>query len=95
MDTDVKDAWISAIFEFEQRLNALKARKKVKAARDLSEVAEGLRIAVCQCRPSLLVNSQLFTSGSYQDSSLLSRTHTTDKNERHDQHASLTNVHPD
>ncbi|KAH9951693.1 Sac2 family-domain-containing protein [Amylocystis lapponica] len=44
LDTNVGEPWIPAIAEFEQRLNALKVRVRVKAARDLGEVAEGLRI---------------------------------------------------
>lgn len=32
--------------DFERRLNTSKARTRVKAARDLGEVAEGLRIVV-------------------------------------------------
>lgn len=44
LDTPVGDAWIEAITEFESRLEALKLRGRVKAARDLAEVAEGLRI---------------------------------------------------
>ena len=44
---DVGEPWISAIGDFEQRLDTLYARSRVKAARDLGEVAEGLRIVVC------------------------------------------------
>ncbi|CCL99428.1 uncharacterized protein FIBRA_01446 [Fibroporia radiculosa] len=44
LDTPVDEAWIPATGEFERRLNALKVRVRVKAARDLAEVAEGLRI---------------------------------------------------
>lgn len=46
LDTDVGDSWLSIIPEFEHRLKTLNARKRVKAARDLAEVAEGLRIVV-------------------------------------------------
>lgn len=46
LDTPVGDRWIEAITEFECRLEALKLRGRVKAARDLSEVVEGLRIVV-------------------------------------------------
>ena len=46
LDTRVDDDWIPAIMEFERRLDILKLRVRVKAARDLSEVAEGLRIVV-------------------------------------------------
>ncbi|EPT03684.1 hypothetical protein FOMPIDRAFT_1035291 [Fomitopsis schrenkii] len=44
LDTHVGESWIEAIYEFESKLDALKVRARVKAARDLSEVAEGLRI---------------------------------------------------
>ncbi|KAG8932947.1 hypothetical protein FRC02_000298 [Tulasnella sp. 418] len=44
LDTPVGEPWIGAIEEFEQRLEAIKARARVKAARDMSDVAEGLRI---------------------------------------------------
>ncbi|EIN10314.1 Vps52-domain-containing protein [Punctularia strigosozonata HHB-11173 SS5] len=44
LDTEVKEPWIGAIVEFEQRLEMVKARARVKAARDLSDVTEGLRI---------------------------------------------------
>lgn len=47
LDTPVGDTWVESIPEFETRLEALKLRGRVKAARDLSEVAEGLRIVVC------------------------------------------------
>ncbi|KAI0663307.1 Vps52-domain-containing protein [Cubamyces menziesii] len=44
LDTRVDENWIPAITEFERKLDTLKVRVRVKAARDLSEVAEGLRI---------------------------------------------------
>ncbi|KAI1795121.1 vacuolar sorting protein [Ganoderma leucocontextum] len=44
LDTPVDDSWIPAIVEFERHLDTLKLRVRVKAARDLSEVGEGLRI---------------------------------------------------
>lgn len=47
LDTDVDESWIPAISEFEVRLEGLKVRGRVRAARDLGEVAEGLRIVVC------------------------------------------------
>ena len=46
LDTNVGDPWINAIIDFEGRLVASKARTRVKAARDLAEVIEGLRIVV-------------------------------------------------
>ena len=46
LDTNVGDPWINAIVDFEGRLVASKARTRVKAARDLAEVIEGLRIVV-------------------------------------------------
>ncbi|KAI0030717.1 vacuolar sorting protein [Vararia minispora EC-137] len=44
LDTDVGESWIPAIEDFERRLEALKSRARVRAARDLSEVTEGVRI---------------------------------------------------
>lgn len=44
LDTNVGEPWIEAIEEFEQRLITSRARTRVKAARDLGDVAEGLRI---------------------------------------------------
>ncbi|KAI0638062.1 Vps52-domain-containing protein [Trametes polyzona] len=44
LDTPVSEDWIPAIVELERKLDTLKLRVRVKAARDLSEVAEGLRI---------------------------------------------------
>ena len=47
LDTDVGEPWLVAVPEFEQKLDSLNARARVKAVRALSEVAEGLRIIVC------------------------------------------------
>ncbi|KAF8195726.1 Sac2 family-domain-containing protein [Mycena galopus ATCC 62051] len=44
LDSDVGEAWILGIEEFERRLDTAKGRSRVKAARDLGEVTEGLRI---------------------------------------------------
>ncbi|KAF7793700.1 hypothetical protein EIP86_004816 [Pleurotus ostreatoroseus] len=44
LDTKVGEPWIAAIEDFERRLEALRLRGRVKAARDLTEVSEGLRI---------------------------------------------------
>ncbi|KAG5716678.1 Vacuolar protein sorting-associated protein 52 like protein [Termitomyces sp. T112] len=44
LDSHVGEPWIEGIEDFERRLVTIKARSRVKAARDLSEVAEGLRI---------------------------------------------------
>lgn len=44
LDTDVGESWIPAISDFELRLEGLKVRGRVRATRDLGEVAEGLRI---------------------------------------------------
>ncbi|RDB22540.1 Vacuolar protein sorting-associated protein 52 A [Hypsizygus marmoreus] len=44
LDSPVGEPWIEAIEDFERRLETIKARSRVKAARDLGEVAEGLRI---------------------------------------------------
>lgn len=44
LDTNVGEPWIDAIEDFERRLVLSKSRSRVKAARDLGEVIEGLRI---------------------------------------------------
>ncbi|KAK0206380.1 vacuolar sorting protein [Desarmillaria ectypa] len=44
LDTDVGEPWIDIIDDFERKLDACKVRAQVKAARDVGEVAEGLRI---------------------------------------------------
>ncbi|KAJ7178990.1 vacuolar sorting protein [Mycena filopes] len=44
LDSDVGESWLIAIDEFERRLDTAKGRSRVKAARDLGEVSEGLRI---------------------------------------------------
>ncbi|KAG6831404.1 hypothetical protein H0H92_011006 [Tricholoma furcatifolium] len=44
LDSHVGEPWIEAIDDFERRLVTTKARSRVKAARDLGEVGEGLRI---------------------------------------------------
>jgi vacuolar protein sorting-associated protein 52 len=46
LDTDVGEPWIQVVADFERRLDTLKVRQRVRAARDLGEVAEGLRIVV-------------------------------------------------
>ncbi|KAF7292359.1 Vacuolar sorting protein [Mycena chlorophos] len=44
LDADVDESWILSIEDFERRLVTAKGRSRVKAARDMSEVIEGLRI---------------------------------------------------
>ncbi|KAK7695969.1 hypothetical protein QCA50_000608 [Cerrena zonata] len=44
LDTNVGEPWIEAITEFERRLVSLQLRARVKAARDMTDVAEGIRI---------------------------------------------------
>ncbi|TCD70828.1 hypothetical protein EIP91_001518 [Steccherinum ochraceum] len=56
LDTDVGEPWISAIGDFERRLVALKQRVRVKAARDLTDVAEGLRIVAATKLRSFFLN---------------------------------------
>jgi hypothetical protein len=55
LDTDVDELWIPAVADFERRLDALKMRGRVRAARDLGEVAEGLRIVVRPSSPVILL----------------------------------------
>ena len=51
LDTNVGEPWIDAIMDFERRMMTAKARLRVKAARDLGEVVEGLRIVVWRSTP--------------------------------------------
>ncbi|KAI0796778.1 Vps52-domain-containing protein [Abortiporus biennis] len=44
LDTNVGESWIPAIADFERQLMSLKVRGRVKAARDMADVVEGLRI---------------------------------------------------
>lgn len=55
LDTDVGESWIPAVADLERRLEALKVRGRVRAARDLGEVAEGLRIVVRSSSPVILL----------------------------------------
>ncbi|KAI6134979.1 Vps52-domain-containing protein [Pisolithus croceorrhizus] len=44
LDTEVGESWIPVIDDFEGRLDTLEVRARVKAARDLGDISEGLRI---------------------------------------------------
>ncbi|KZV64815.1 vacuolar sorting protein [Peniophora sp. CONT] len=44
LDTNVSEAWLTPISDLETRLEALNSRARVRAARDLGDVAEGVRI---------------------------------------------------
>ncbi|KIK29327.1 hypothetical protein PISMIDRAFT_7151 [Pisolithus microcarpus 441] len=46
LDTEVGESWIPVIDDFEGRLGTLEVRARVKAARDLGDISEGLRIVV-------------------------------------------------
>jgi vacuolar protein sorting-associated protein 52 len=46
IDTDVGDPWLTVIPDFEERLVTSRARARVKAARDLGDVFEAVRIVV-------------------------------------------------
>lgn len=51
LDTPVGEPWLAAIEEFQTKLLSIKMRSRVKAARDLAELVEGVRIAVCLFGP--------------------------------------------
>ncbi|KXN83742.1 hypothetical protein AN958_00885 [Leucoagaricus sp. SymC.cos] len=57
LDTNVGEPWIEAIEDFERKLALSKSRSRVKAARDLGEVFEGLRIV--PIRASVTTNMQV------------------------------------
>ena len=46
LDSNVGDPWLDAVADFEKRMTTAKSRLRVKAARDLGDVIEGLRIVV-------------------------------------------------
>jgi hypothetical protein len=46
LDTNVGEPWIDAIAQFEAKIGAIKARGRVKASKDLGDVAQALRIVV-------------------------------------------------
>jgi hypothetical protein len=46
LDTNVGEPWLGAVVDFEKRMTTAKSRLRVKAARDLGDVIEGLRIVV-------------------------------------------------
>lgn len=62
LDSSVGDPWIDAIAEFESKLEMAKNRSRVKAARDIGEVSEGLRIVVrgLLCAVKLTADRQHF-----------------------------------
>jgi vacuolar protein sorting-associated protein 52 len=46
LDANVGESWIDAIAQLEARLSSIKARGRVKASKDLGEVAQALGIVV-------------------------------------------------
>lgn len=87
------EPWITAVEEFEKLLNMVKARSRVKAARDLGEVAEGLRIVV-RPFPGIYATVYLTASlpGSNEITRILSGTIQAHPRERYNEHASNANV---
>jgi len=55
LDTPVGEPWIDAVGQLETRLQSINARARVKASRDLREIAEALRIVVSNS--SILLSS--------------------------------------
>lgn len=89
LDTTVGEPWIPVIQEFQQKLQSIKVRSRVKAARDLAELVEGLRIAV-GVDPGQFgyeLNLNLDSQGRYKDPGFLSSSHATHKNKHKHQHA--------
>jgi hypothetical protein len=100
LDTDVGEPWIVAIGDFERRLETAQSRARVKAARDVTEVAEGLRIVVsipwalaCQCLRCYLEDTDRLVSGCDQTSRLLSWDVSANPCQRHRKYAGHTDVH--
>jgi hypothetical protein len=95
LDTDVGEPWIPVITDFERRFEGLKVRGRVRAARDLSEVAEGLRIVV---RPflndanSLIIQSRWANfSGGHETARFFPRSATPDPRQHDHKHAHRAN----
>ncbi|KAL4076112.1 vacuolar sorting protein [Scleroderma citrinum] len=77
LDTEVGESWIPVIDDFERRLETLRARARVKAARDLGDLSEGLRIVAATklrafflallqpIRESVTTNMQVLQSSVY------------------------------
>jgi len=63
LDTPVGEPWIDAVGQLETRLQSIKARGRVKASRDLMEIAEALRIVVRS--PSILLSALENSSRQY------------------------------
>lgn len=93
LDTNVGEPWIEAIVDFERRLNTSRERSRVKAARDLVEVAEGLRIVV---RPALYQTYcvQCTFQGCYQTPSFLHGSISAHPGKCYYQYAGYTNCRP-
>jgi hypothetical protein len=94
LDTNVGDPWINAIIDFEGRLIASKARTRVKAARDLAEVIEGLRIVVSIFMSSyhLIMSDDFAPKGSDQTACIFLCTLSTYSRKCNDKYASDTDL---
>lgn len=68
LDSEVGEPWLIAVPELESRLDSLKARPRVKAARAVGEVGEGLRIVVCSFVVVFLRLCYTLSLGSNQNS---------------------------
>jgi hypothetical protein len=80
----VREGWVNAIEDFESRLVLSKSRSRVKAARDLGEVSEGLRIVVRIFSVKLLISILTLTyTGSNQTTGILSGSLPAHSGERH------------
>lgn len=58
LDTEVGDPWIASIADLDRVLITVTARSKVKAARDMNDMTEGLRIVVSFFLYTLVVVKQ-------------------------------------
>ena len=91
LDSPVGDAWLPAVEELEQKMQLTGSRSRVKAAKDLAEVTEGLRIVVCPL-PFPLTYCLTAMSGSHQASSFLPFHVQTHTGKRYHKSPSLTNI---
>ena len=94
LDTNVGEPWLEAIEQFEKRLITSRSRTRVKAARDLGEVAEGLRIVVRTPSPlnsSRVSKAHPSIAGCNKTTRFLPGPVPTHSHQCHNEHAGYTN----
>ena len=91
LDTDVGENWTTAIVELERHLETLKSRSRVKAVRDLGEVAEGVWIVVRMFQPCWFSGSECRSLGCHKNPGILYGFDTAYTDKYDDKHAGPSN----